>query len=202
MKALDRISEWALRISSVLTVLLVLLTFQQVVARYFFSASSVALQELQWHLFAAVFLLGTAATLGRDEHVRVDIIYGKLSRKKQALINIFGYLVLVPPTLGVLLIYGFEFVLQALDYTNPRPHDFYSAQFFTNPGFFYEVFSGLEGWVRTFLLIGESSADPGGLEARWLVKSLIPLAGLLLALQSISQLAKNIRTLVTENSHA
>ena len=40
-----------------------------------FQQGSVALQELEWHLFALIFLLGAAYTLKHDEHVRVDILY-------------------------------------------------------------------------------------------------------------------------------
>ena len=50
-----------------------------------------ALMELQWHLFAIVFLLGGAYTLLKNAHVRVDVLYDRYSEKTQAWINIVGH---------------------------------------------------------------------------------------------------------------
>ncbi len=53
--------------------------------------------ELQWYLFAAVFLLGAAYTLRADAHVRVDVLYGRLSRRRKAWIDLAGaFLMLIP----------------------------------------------------------------------------------------------------------
>ena len=51
------------------------LTLYDVAMRYLFHSGSVALQELEWHLFALIILLGASYTLKHDDHVRVDIIY-------------------------------------------------------------------------------------------------------------------------------
>jgi TRAP-type mannitol/chloroaromatic compound transport system permease small subunit len=75
ISTIDAISEWTGRISSWLVMLLVAITIYDVSMRWAFSIGSVALQELEWHLFAAMFLLGAAYTLKHDGHVRVDILY-------------------------------------------------------------------------------------------------------------------------------
>jgi len=60
--------------------------------------------ELQWHLFAIVFLLGGAYTLLKDAHVRVDVIYDRLSPIKQALINITLHSLFLLPFCVVMMI--------------------------------------------------------------------------------------------------
>lgn len=164
---------------------LVLLTVQQVLARYLFSSSSVALQELEWHLFAAIFLLAASYTFQQDAHVRVDIFYSRLSRCGRAGINVFGMLFFFFPMVSITLYHGTNYMLDAMAFTNPRPVDFYSAAWFSKDSFLYDLVSPLEALLRKTVLIGETSPDPGGLEARWLTKALIPLGFLLLLLQGI-----------------
>jgi len=61
------------------------------------SLSSNALNELQWYLFSIVFLLGAAWGLRHDVHVRVDVLYGRLSEKKQAWIDLLGTVLFLIP---------------------------------------------------------------------------------------------------------
>lgn len=89
---------------------LVLLVVYDATARYLFSTGSIALQELEWHLFDVIILLGIAYTLKENAHVRVDIFYANYSEKKKALINIISSLFFVLP-FSVLIIYiGIDFV--------------------------------------------------------------------------------------------
>lgn len=62
-----------------------------------FDVSSNAFLEMQWYMFAAVFLLGAGYTLLRQEHIRIDVIYGKFSRRTQVWIDIFGTVVFLMP---------------------------------------------------------------------------------------------------------
>ena len=68
-------SEWCGRGVAWLVPAMVLLVGYDVAMRYLFQSGSVALQELEWHLFGLIFLLGAAYTLKHDDHVRVDVIY-------------------------------------------------------------------------------------------------------------------------------
>ncbi len=102
-----------------ITIGLLLLTifnvFIDVVLRYAFNNSSIALQEMEWHLFSAMFLLGISYTLQFDANVRVDIFYAKFSTKKKALINIIGSALFILP-ISILLIYnGFDFAYKAFE---------------------------------------------------------------------------------------
>jgi len=96
--------------------LLVLNVFIDVVLRYFFHTGSIALQEMEWHLFSAMFLLGISYALNEESHVSVDFIYVNLSIKKKAIINIVGTLIMLIP-FAILIIFGsYEFVLDAYEY--------------------------------------------------------------------------------------
>ena len=72
-----------------------------VVGRYAFGQGSVLLEELQWHIAGAGWLLGLAYTLVVDDHVRVDVIHERLSLKTQGWIELFGLLLLLLPFLGI-----------------------------------------------------------------------------------------------------
>lgn len=72
-----------------------------VIGRYAFGAGSVTLEEVQWHLAGAGWLLGLGYTLVTDDHVRVDVIHERLSLKGQAWIELFGLLLLLLPFLGL-----------------------------------------------------------------------------------------------------
>ena len=97
MKLLDNITEFFGRVSSYLVLFLSVLVVYDAMSRYLFHSGSVALQELEWHIFDVIFLLGLSWALKSDEHVRVDIFYSRFSPKTKALINIVSMLFLVIP---------------------------------------------------------------------------------------------------------
>ncbi|MEJ5169058.1 MAG: TRAP transporter small permease subunit, partial [Arcobacteraceae bacterium] len=70
---LDSISKGLGYVSAFLVVALALLILFNVVSRYAFSSSAIYMQELEWHLFSIIFMLGLGYTLYHDAHVRVDI---------------------------------------------------------------------------------------------------------------------------------
>ena len=72
-----------------------------VVGRYAFGLGSVTLEEVQWHLAGAGWLLGLAYTLVVDDHVRVDVIHERLSLKGQGWVELLGLLFLLLPFLGL-----------------------------------------------------------------------------------------------------
>ncbi len=134
--------------------ILVLLVIYDATARYLFSTGSIALQELEWHLFDIVILFGIAYTLKENAHVRVDIFYASFSDKKKALINIISSLFFILPFSLLIIYIGIDFV---------------SMSFVQN----------------------ECSSNPGGLEYRYLVKSLMPLSFVFLSLQAIKDAKAN-----------
>ena len=94
---LDRFSVWLGHAVSWLTLFMVLGTVVIVVLRYVFDTGVIWLQESIVWMHAAVFMLGAAYTLQRDEHVRVDVFYREMSRDRQALINMLGVILFLWP---------------------------------------------------------------------------------------------------------
>ena len=123
INAIDTLNEAIGRAASWLVLAMVLLICYDVTMRYFFHQGSVALQELEWHLFALIFLLGSAYTLKYDNHVRVDILYQSqyLSNEHRALINIFGILFFLLPFCVLILITTWPFVENAYYYLEGSP---------------------------------------------------------------------------------
>lgn len=81
----------------------VLICSGNAMVRYSFNMSSNVWLEIQWYLFSAIFLLASPYTLRRNEHVRIDVIAGRLSKRAQAWIDLFGFLCfLLPMTLIIL----------------------------------------------------------------------------------------------------
>ncbi|MGB3612909.1 MAG: TRAP transporter small permease subunit [Elainellaceae cyanobacterium] len=69
--------------------------------------------EVQWYLFSLIFLLGAAYVLKRGEHVRVDVLYGRLSRRAKAWIDLLGALLLLLPLCVVIVMYSLPSVLNS-----------------------------------------------------------------------------------------
>ena len=98
----DRLTHRLGQVVSWLALVMVLVAAANAVLRYLGRALDLKLSsnvfiESQWYLFSAVFLLGAAYTLQADEHVRVDVLYGRLRPKFQAWIDVVGGLVFLLP---------------------------------------------------------------------------------------------------------
>lgn len=138
-----------------LTGAMVIVVSYDVITRYVLRQSSVAVHEIEWHLFALIFLLGAAYTLSHDKHVRIDVFYAKLSKRGKALVDLTGSLLFLIP-FAVLVIW--------------TSRDF----------------------VMNSFAIGESSPDPGGLPARYILKACIPVSFFLLFLQGTAIACKSL----------
>ncbi|HBV21030.1 MAG TPA: C4-dicarboxylate ABC transporter permease [Nitrosomonas sp.] len=108
--AVDRLSGAFGWLAGWLCILMIAIVFIDVIARYLFESGSIAMQEMEWHLFAAVFLLGAAYTMREDANVRVDVFYEKMSTRKKAVIDIFGTVFFVIPMCTLILYSSFDFV--------------------------------------------------------------------------------------------
>jgi TRAP-type mannitol/chloroaromatic compound transport system permease small subunit len=142
-----------------LTTAMVAVVCYDVFTRYLLKQSSVAVQEMEWHLFAVIFLLGAAYTLKHDRHVRVDIIYMRLTERQRAWINLIGTLLFLIP-FSLLIIWSSK------------------------------------NFVINSFAIGESSPNPGGLPARYLLKACIPLGFILVLLQALSLVFSSLMVIV------
>ena len=93
-RLIDGLNEWVGRWVAWLVLAAVLISAANAVVRKAFNTSSNAYLEIQWYLFAAVFLLAAGYTLLRQEHVKIDVISGRFSKRTQIWIDIFGLLLL------------------------------------------------------------------------------------------------------------
>lgn len=82
--------------------------------RYSFNTSSNAWLEIQWVLFSAVFLLGAAHTLRRNEHVRIDVITGRFSQRTQVLIDVIGFIFFLLPMASLILYYSLPYAWSSI----------------------------------------------------------------------------------------
>jgi TRAP-type mannitol/chloroaromatic compound transport system permease small subunit len=106
---------------SVLMLLMVANVFIDVIMRYFFNDVSIAMQELEWHLFGAMFMFGLAYTLKEDAHVRVDIVYDRMSTAKKAWVNILGSLFLALPITLFILYFSIDYTFDAFEMGEGSP---------------------------------------------------------------------------------
>ncbi|NJL12883.1 MAG: TRAP transporter small permease subunit [Microscillaceae bacterium] len=148
-----RLNEFVGQLLAGLNLVLVLLICGDVALRYAFNATTVAIIELEWHLFALIFLLGMGYAYRHDRHVRVDVFYCQFSPRVRAWVNLLGGLLFLTP-----------FCLVAI----------YTAYRFAAYSFLFR----------------EGSPNPGGLPARYLIKSAITIGFALLFWQNLLVMAR------------
>lgn len=159
---IDRFSERTGRIVYWLTLLMVLVGAYNAIVRYLDRYTGLGLSsntyiEMQWYLFSLVFLLAGAYALKQDAHVRVDVLYGRLSPRGQAWINLGGTVLFLLPFCVLMLWVAWPALA--------------------------------DSWMRR-----EMSPDPGGLP-RYPIKTVVPVAFVLLFVQGVAFLIRQIAVL-------
>ena len=89
---------------------LVLLISTDVLLRYVFNFSTAALYEMEWHLFAIIFLLASPYTLQKNKHVRVDVFYNNFSKRKKNIIDLIGNIIFLIPFSFIIFYTSLPFV--------------------------------------------------------------------------------------------
>ena len=142
MKLLLQLSHWIDRLKQAigrgaawLILLMVLISAGNAIVRKTLNMSSNGLLEIQWSLFAAVFLLAAAYTLLKNEHVRIDLLSSRCGPRVQAWVDILGTLFFLLPLCGVMLYYAWPFFLIS----------FHAQEWSSSPG-------GLMLWPAKFLI--------------------------------------------------
>ena len=119
MKGVIRAIEWLTRsvgfAVALLVVPLALAMAYEVFARYLFNAPTIWAYEVGYMIMGVHFLLGSAFTLQRGGHIRVDLIYSQLRPVKKAWIDLVGYVVLMLPFLTLLTWYLWNYTWRALE---------------------------------------------------------------------------------------
>lgn len=150
---LEAIVSFFGKVFSWIWVPLMLLVVSNVVLRYALGTNIIALEELQWHLYAAGFMIGLSFCFLHDGHVRVDVFAEHFQPRTRAWIEILGTLIFFLPFCYYILSYAWPFV------------------------------------ERSYR-IAEVSAAPGGLPMRWIIKSFIIYAFVLLAMAGLARLIR------------
>ena len=96
-RAIDELNERIGRLVYWLVLIMVLVSAANATSRYALSIASNAWLELQWYLFSAVFLLCAGYTLRHNEHIRIDVVSSRLSRRTQIWIDVFGLIFFLLP---------------------------------------------------------------------------------------------------------
>jgi TRAP-type mannitol/chloroaromatic compound transport system permease small subunit len=112
-RLIDRISQLGGICASCLVLLACLVSAGNAISRYTISASSNAWLEVQWYMFAGMVLLGAAETLRRNEHVRVDLIYGSVSHRVREWIDLLGAVVFLMPMCLVMIYFTWPLFVES-----------------------------------------------------------------------------------------
>ena len=101
---------------------MVLLTTYDVIMRFVFRISYVFIQELEWHLFAIIFLMAAGYTLRHEAHVRVDIFYARMSPRRRAWVDFIGAFVFLFPTCVLIILTSQTFVVSSFAVLEGSPN--------------------------------------------------------------------------------
>lgn len=112
-RAVDAVNAAFGRVADWLVLLACAVSAGNAMLRYGFGAGSNAWLELQWYFFAGVVMLGASYTLFRNEHVRVDLVYGSLSATGRIWVDIFGIIFFLLPAMALLAWMTWPFFLEA-----------------------------------------------------------------------------------------
>ena len=110
---IDSVSDWLGRVTMWLVLAAVLISAGNAIIRKVFSVSSNAYLEVQWYLFAAVFMLGSAYVYLHNGHVRIDFIASRLSKRTNAIVDAIGIVVFVLPLCVILIYLSWPYFLRA-----------------------------------------------------------------------------------------
>lgn len=154
-RGLERGIIWVGALVAWLTLIpLIAVSVYDMIGRQFFHVGSTRLQELEWHFFLAVVMLGLGYAYLRDAHVRIDIVRDRMTLLTRAWIELFGCLLVLVPFCMMLIVHGGEITWNS--------------------------------FVTT-----ERARAPLGLPMRWIIKSALPVGGLLLLLAGASVAVRN-----------
>lgn len=160
------INEFVGRSVAWLTTLLVLIICLDVTLRYIFSNTKAWILELEWHLFALIFLLGAGYAFKHDRHVRVDLFYANFSERDKAWINLIGGVVfLVPWCLLIMYVsYGYAYESWLIGEGSPDPGGLparYVVKFAITAGVFFLFLQAVASIIDSILTLtkGEEELD-------------------------------------------
>ena len=167
----DDLSETLGRLVSWTTLIIVLVGSWNAITRYFSRSTGIdfhanALQDAQWYLFSAMFLLGASYALKRDEHVRVDVIYHRLSHRAQLWINLVGHIAFLIPFCCVVIWASWRLVVDSWSILegSPDPGGLprYVVKTMIPIGFACLLLQGVAETIKTVIALRRGDSSAGG----------------------------------------
>jgi TRAP-type mannitol/chloroaromatic compound transport system permease small subunit len=163
-RAIDKLNERIGMTVSWLVLAAVLISAANAVVRKAFNVSSNSFLEIQWYLFSVVFLFCAGYTLLRNQHVRIDVVAGRLSPQAQAWIDILGTIFfLMPMALTIMWLSWPVFVQAYVRHevsTNAGGLLIWPARLLVPIGFFLLVIQGLSELIKRLAFLQGLIPDP------------------------------------------
>lgn len=156
-RGVDWVSEKFGRVADWCILLACAISAGNAMSRYGFNVSSNAWLEVQWYLFASVVMLGASHTLFRNEHVRVDLVYGWISDRGRLYVDIFGFIVFLLPAMILLTWMTWPFFLDSFlrgeASASPGGLIRWPAKLLLPLGFFLLILQGLSELIKRIALL-------------------------------------------------
>jgi TRAP-type mannitol/chloroaromatic compound transport system permease small subunit len=163
-KLIDRLNDNVGKLTYWLTLVAVLVSSGNATVRYLFDTSSNAWLELQWYLFSAVFLLCGGYALLHGSHVRIDVVYGRWSRRTQLWIDVFGTVVFLLPMAILILYLSWPVFMNAFMNkevsSNAGGLIVWPARLLLPVGFFLLVLQGISELIKRLAILQGLLPDP------------------------------------------
>jgi TRAP-type mannitol/chloroaromatic compound transport system permease small subunit len=163
-RSIDRMNEAVGKVTIWLILVVVVISAGNAVFRYTFDWSSNALLEVQWYLFSAVFLLCAAYVLKKNEHIRIDVIAGRLSARAQNWIDVFGIVVFLLPMVIMTMTLSWPVFLNAWHTgemsANPGGLIRWPVRLLMPIGFFLLLLQGLSELVKRIAFLTGNGPNP------------------------------------------
>ena len=163
-RAIDALSAHLGKLLSWLVLAMVLISAANATIRKLFDYSSNAYLEIQWYLFAAVFLLGAGYTLLRNEHVRIDIISNRLSPRTRNWIDVIGIVFFLFPMSIIIAWLSWPLLEDAWVRnevsTNAGGLIIWPARLLVPVGFALLILQGISELIKRFAYLGGLIPDP------------------------------------------
>ncbi len=162
---IDGINERVGRSIYWLILLMVIISSGNATIRYVFSTSSNAWLEVQWYLFSAVFLLCSGYTLLKNEHIRIDVIAGRLSRPAQIWIDILGTIFFLFPMALTILWLSWPMFMNSFTHGEMSGDAGgllrWPVKLMIPLGFSLLLLQGLSELIKKFAILSGDLPDPG-----------------------------------------
>ncbi|WP_247871146.1 MULTISPECIES: TRAP transporter small permease subunit [unclassified Azospirillum] len=135
------------------------------VVRYGLNTSSNAWLELQWYLFSAVFLLCAGYTFLRNEHIRIDIVLGRFSKRVQAWVDVFGIIFFMFPMTILIMVLSWPMFMDSF-VTNEMSSDAgglirWPVKLLVPVGFFLLTAQGVSELIKRIGFLTGHRDEPG-----------------------------------------